>query len=98
MVGPQVRVGLSFYQSRGDADPIAALPDRTFEYVAHVQFAPDLSCVDRLTFVGEAGIPGYHMYPADTRKRCGDFVDHAVGEILLAWVAGHVLERQHRNR
>src|SRR5689334_7512784 len=98
MIRPQIRNGVGFYQLRGDAHPIAALPDRTFEYVAYAQFAPDLSYVDRLTFVGEAGIPGYHVNPADTRKRCRDFVDHAVGEILLGRVPGHVLERQYCNR
>src|SRR6516162_2781657 len=98
MIRPQIRIGLSFYQLRGDAHAIAALPDRAFQNVAYAQLAPDLSYVDRLTFVGKAGIPGYHMYPADTRKRCGDFVDHAVGEILLGLVAGHFLERQYCNR
>src|SRR6516162_7632140 len=85
-------------QLRSDPHATARLAHRTFQYIAHAQFAADLLHVDGLALVGKARIPGDDKEPADAGERGDDFLDHAVGEILLLGVAGHVLERQNRYR
>jgi len=93
-----VRAGFCFDQLRGDAHPPTALPDRAFEDVAHAQLATDSLYVDRLALVGEGAIARDDEEPADAAERGDDLLDHAVGEIFLLRIAGHVLEGQHRDR
>ena len=57
-VGPQMRPGFRLDQSRADAHPTAALPDRAFEHIAHAQFPADAVHIDRLALVREARIAG----------------------------------------
>ena len=90
-----MRARNSVYQLRGDAQAIAALPDGTFEHVAHAEFAPDLFDVNRPALVDEGTVSGDHEQPANARQPGDDVFDHAVGEVLLLWIAGHVLEREH---
>ena len=97
-VGPEVRTGRRVDQLAGDAHPVAGLPDRAFEHVAHAQLAGHLPHIDRLALVGEARIAGDHGEPGKAGDRDGDLLDHAVGEILLLGVSAHVLERQYRER
>jgi len=67
-VGPQMRPGSRVDQLPCDPHPITGLPDRAFEDVAYAQFAADALNVDRLPFVGEAGIAGDHEEPADAAE------------------------------
>jgi len=97
-VGPEMRVSFGLDQLRGDAHPPAGLANRTFEDIAHPQLAPDLLHFDGLALVGEARITGDHEQPADARKYRRDFLDHAVGEILLIGIAAHVLEWEDGDR
>lgn len=57
-VGPDMRAGLSVYELRIDAHPIAASQDAPFEHIPNAKFAPDLLEIDRLALVGERGVPG----------------------------------------
>ena len=93
-----MRAGRRVDQLRADAHPVPSFANRTFEDIAHAQFAADLFHIDRLALVGEARIAGDDEEPSDPRQRGDDFLDHAIGEILLLRVAAHVLERQYRNR
>jgi hypothetical protein len=77
---------------------VPRLAPRAFEDIAHTQLTPDLLHVDQLAFVSKTRIAGDHEEPADSRERGDDFLDHAVGEILLLRVAAHIGERQHRDR
>ena len=97
-VGPEVRAGFGLDQLSGDAHPVAALAHRAFEDVAHAKLAADLLHVRRLALVGKTRIAGDDEEPADAGERGNDFLDHAVGEILLLGVAADVLKRQHGDR
>ena len=94
-VSPQLRAGFRLDQLRGDAHPPTTLPDRTFEDVAHAQFATDPLNVDRLTLVGERAIARDHEQPSDARQSGDDLLDHPVREIFLLWISTHIGEGQH---
>src|ERR1700749_2972080 len=81
-----------------DAGPLPRLSNRTFQYIADTEFAPDLFHIDGLPLVREARIAGDHKEPLDPRQCGDDFVDHAVDEILLLKVAAHILEWQDCDR
>src|ERR1700692_2323638 len=66
-----------------------------FEHIANAKLAPDLLDVDSLTLVGKRRIACDHEQRLETRQRRDDVFHHAVGEILLLWIATHVLERKH---
>src|SRR5947207_5023094 len=85
-------------QLGSDAHAIAALPNRAFEHIADAKVTANLLHIDRLSLVGESRIAGDHEKPADLGERRCDFLDHAVGKVLLLWIAAHVLERQYRDR
>ena len=68
-----------------------------FEDVAHAQFLCHLLHVDRLALVGEGRIAGDDEEPRQSRDRRRDLLDHAVDEIFLLGISGHVLEWQHRH-
>jgi hypothetical protein len=95
-VGPHVRAGRRVDQLPGDAHPLACFSYRAFEHVAYTQFARHLLHVDGLALVGEARIARDHKQPGQPGNRRRDLLDHAVGEIFLPGVAGHILERQYR--
>ena len=97
-VGPYMHVSGSIDQLAGDAHPVPSFPDRAFEDVAHAELARDLLHVDRFALVGEARIAGDHEQPGAARDCGGDFLDHAVGEVILSGVAAQIGERQHRDR
>ena len=94
-VGPQMRAGFGVDQLRGDAHAVAALAHRTFEDIAHSEFAAHLLHVDGAALVGEARIAGDHEEPADAGERRDDLLDHAVGEVFLLRVAAHIGEGQY---
>src|ERR1700681_200874 len=85
----------SLYQLAGNANATTRFPDAAFQHIAYAEFASDLIDIDSLAFVGEARIAGDHEQRLEARQRRDDVLDHAVGEILLLRIAGHVLERQH---
>jgi hypothetical protein len=85
-------------QLRSDADAVAGFAHRAFQNIADAQFATDLLYVDGLALVGKARIAGDDEEPADAGEGGDDFLDHAVGEILLLGVGTHIGERQHRDR
>ena len=45
-IGPDMRAGTGVYKLTGDAHPMARFPHRTFEHVAHAQFARHLFHID----------------------------------------------------
>src|SRR6516165_3418981 len=76
----------------------AALRTEPSRTLARAQFAADPLHLDGLTFVGKARIAGDDEQPANAAQGRDDFLDHAVGKIFLLRVAGHVGERQYRDR
>src|ERR1700742_4680409 len=81
-----------------DAYLVTALAYGTFEHVTDPQLASDLLHVDRLPLVSEARIASDDEQPATTGECGKNFLDHAVGEILLLRIARHILEGQNRDR
>ena len=98
MVGPQMRPVERVDKLRGNPHSAPGFAYRAFEDVADAELAPDLLHVNCLAFIGEARIAGDDEKPADTRQGGDDLLDHAVGEIFLLRIAGHVLEWQYRQR
>ena len=88
----------SLNRLRRNPYPLPCFPYRSFEHVSHIEVASDLFHVDHPPFVGKARIAGDDEEPANTTERGDDSLDHAVGEIFLLGVAGHVLERQPHDR
>jgi hypothetical protein len=54
--------------------------------------------VDGPAFVGEARIAGDDKEPTDARQVRDDFLDHAIGEIVLFRIAAHGGEGQNGYR
>ena len=63
----------------------------------NAELTADLLHIDRAALVGKGGVTRDDEEPSDAGERSDDFLDHAVGEILLLGVAADVLERQHRD-
>ena len=95
-VSPDVSAGRRVDQLSGDAHPVAGFAHAAFEHVAHAQLARDLLHVNGLALVGEGGVASDDKEPRRARDCRRDLLDHAIDEILLLGIAGHVLERQHR--
>ena len=98
MVGPDVGAGSGVDQLSRDANAVPGFPDAAFEGVAHAQLAADLLQVHRLAPVGEARVAGDYEDPFDPGQPGDDVFDHAVGEVVLLWIAAEIGERQHRDR
>ena len=78
-----------------DAHPVLIALHRAFEHVAHAQLLADRLGVDALALVGEGRVAGDHEAVADAREVGGQVVGDAVGEIILARIAGEIGEGQH---
>ena len=96
-IGPEMRAGLAINKLRVDAHPVLVALHRAFEDIAHAQFLADLLGVDVLALEGEGGIARDHEAVADAREIGGEVLGDAVGEIILAWIAREVPERQHHD-
>ena len=97
-IGPEMGPVRGVDELCGDAHPAAALAHRTFEHITDPELAPDLLHVDGLVLVRKARIASDDEEPADAGERGNDLLNHPVSEILLFWIAAHVLERQYRDR
>ena len=80
-----------------DAKPATGPLNRAFQDIANVQFAADLSEIDRLALVGKRCVSANDERTADARQVRGQALRHAVGEIVLFGVAAYVCERHHNN-
>src|SRR4029077_17659994 len=97
-VGPDMRATRRVYQLPSDAHKVAGFAHAAFEHVPHAQLAPDLARVGRFPLVGEARIAGDDEQPWQPRNCGGDLLDNAIDKVVLLDIAGHVLERQYRER
>jgi len=97
-VGPEMRASGCVDQLCSNTHPAAGLAHRSFEDVAHAEFARDLLHINRLALVGEGRIAGDDKEPADARQRRNDLLDHAICEIFLLGVAAHIGKRHYRDR
>src|SRR5262249_51060228 len=79
-------------------EPVRGLPDAALQHVVNAELSGDLPDVDSLSLVDEGGISRDDEQPAQARQGGDDFLDDAVREILLLWIAAHVLKGQNRNR
>src|SRR5439155_3575068 len=73
-----MRTGFGVDQLRRDAHPATAFAHRSFEDVAHAEFAPDLFHLNRTALIGEGRVTGDDKQPTDAAERRDDFFDHAV--------------------
>src|SRR5215469_447174 len=81
-----------------DADPLTSLADRTLQHISNTEFSSYLLRVNWLAFVSEARTADNDEKPANARERSDNFLDHAIREIFLLWIATHVGEGQNRDR
>ena len=81
-----------------DAHPVLIALNRAFKHVADPELLGDLLGVDGLALEGEGGVARNHETVADARQVGGEVLGDAVGEIVLARIAGKVLEGQDDNR
>ena len=97
-LGPYVAVGCSFNQLRRDPHPVARLHYRPLHHKTHVQLLSDFR--ERLAdgLVLHHRPPGDHAERTDLGQVSNEGFGHAVYEILLAWVAREIIQRQHRQR
>ena len=94
-VGPQMRAGFGVDELGVDAHPVLVALHRAFEHVADAEFLADLLGVDALALVGEGGVAGDDEAVADAREFGGEVFGDAVGEIILARIAGEIGEGEH---
>ena len=91
--GPEMRARLGVDELGVDAHPVLIALHRAFEHIAHAEFLADLLGVDGLALEGERRVARDHEAVADARQVGGEVLGDAVGEIILARIAGEVLER-----
>src|SRR6516165_11541674 len=92
-VGSTRRVDQLSRNSQSTSGPAHA----AFQYISNTQFATHAFYVNRLTLVTERRVPSDDEQRFEPRQRCGDVFGHAISEILLLRITGHVLERQDRD-
>ena len=90
-----MRAGFRVDELRVDAHPVLVALHRAFEHIADAKFLADLLGVDALALVGEGGVARDHEAVADAREIGGEVFGDAVGEIVLARIAGEIGEGQH---
>ena len=73
----------------GDAHVIAILAHAAFDDVADAEFFADLLQMDGFALVGERGVAGDHIEPAQLRQRGDDVLADAFGKIFLLGLAAH---------
>ena len=93
-----MRAGLCVDELRVDAHAVPVALHRAFEHVADAKLLADHFGVDSLALEGECRAAGNHEAVADARQVGGEVLGDAVGEILLARIAGEILEGQDDNR
>src|ERR1700733_5184020 len=91
------RCAPSINKLRVDAHPVLVALYRAFEDITHPQFLTDLLGVDVLAFEGEGSVARDHEAVADARQIGGEVLGDAISEIILAWIAREVPERQHHD-
>src|SRR6185436_3556457 len=74
-LGPDMGTGRRLDELASDADAVASLAQAAFEHVPDAEFAADLLHVDRASFIGKAGIAGYHKQPFGPRQPGDDVFD-----------------------
>ena len=94
-VRPEMGSALGLDQLPGDAHPVGRLADAPFQQIADAELAADLPDIDGAALVGKGGVAGDHKQRPETRQGRRDFLDDAVGEILLLRIGAEILERQH---
>ena len=97
-LGPEMIASLGVDELDIDPHAVAAALHRTFEHVAHVQFAADLLHVEGLALVGKGGVTGDHERASDAREIGGQALGHAIDEIVLLGVAADIGEGQDDDR
>lgn len=96
-LGPEMRAGLRVDELSVGADVLVGRLHRTFDHIAHAQLLADLPHIGRLALVGEGRIAGDDEAAGNARDVGRQFVGEHVGEIILLWIAGQILERQHHD-
>src|SRR5262245_36570710 len=97
-VGPDMRATVRVDELSSDANARHCLADAAFQHVANTKLSTNLSYVELLAFVKEAGIACDYEKPLSTRERGYDVFDHPVSKVVLLGIAAHVLEWQHGDR
>jgi hypothetical protein len=64
----------------GDADMVAVLAHASLDDIADAELLADLLQMHRLALVGEGGVAGDDIEPAQLRQRCDDVLADAFGE------------------
>jgi len=85
-------------QLRSHANPVGNLANASLKHVADTEFPADPLDVHRLPLIGKTGVARDHEQAMVPRQRRDDVFHHAVGKIILLWVAAYILERQHGDR
>lgn len=84
-------------QLRRDPDAVTALANTALKNIPHAKLLRRFADVARTSFVNEAGIARDDAQPCKLRQGGDNVFDQAIAEMLLLWVAGHVLEGQNGN-
>src|SRR5215469_4831486 len=90
-----MRAGHGVDQLRRDTQPVTGFAHGAVEHVTDAELAPDLLHVDDFSLVGDGRTASDHEQPTDAGQGGNDVLDHPVDEVVLLWIAVHVLERQH---
>ncbi len=98
MFGPDVRARPGFDQLHGNPDAVAGFLHTAFQQIGDPQLPADIDGIGHAVLEGKSGIARDHEERANARKRRGYRLDDAIGEKILRGIAGHIVERQHRDR
>ncbi len=74
------------------------MADAAFEHEADIELAGDVANVELLALVGEARIAGYHHEAGDLGEVSDIVFGDAVAEVILGWIARHIVEGQYGDR
>jgi hypothetical protein len=74
---------------------LRTLPSST---LSDAEFAPDLLDIDGFALVSKTRIARDHEEKIEPRQRCGDFVHHAISEVILIGIGTQVGEGENGDR
>jgi hypothetical protein len=93
--GPEVSPGIAIDQLDVEAQPVAAALHAPLQPISHVQVTADLPEINRLTLVGEGGVPGDDERARNAREIDREALGDTVGKIFLLVIAPDICKRKH---
>src|SRR5262249_46486687 len=96
-ISPEVAAAGGIDELASDANAVTALAHASFKDVAHAKPTRDVPDIEGLPTELEGGCARRDIEPTQARQPGDNLLDDTIGEVVLLWIAAHVLKRQDRD-